>query len=200
MGKIIYLAAVVISSINWTVDASAQVPTNQSGLELIQTPSRNVAPDELEIYIQSVASKLLINGQLTDPFGLAQEPQKQGITGENEQQIQSPVSIPLADVIKLVPVNMVIPKQQTFRMGNREVKLGDTLPFTLNGAVVKTQVTEINSLRIAFKNVSTGEVAYRDLNSLPPGMSYGVTNKMIGKSPTAPDQPIELVVPDETKQ
>jgi hypothetical protein len=199
MGKIIHLA-IGLAALTWSVSASAQTPQSQQGSTSIETPSRNVAPMELESYIQSVAETFQIKDQTVDPFGLAQT-LKKGEIADPQAPTEAPqISMPLADVIKLVPVNMVIPKQQTFRMGNRDVKLGDTLPFTVNGAMVKTQVTEINSLRIAFKNVSTGEVAYRELNSLPPGMSYGVTNKMIGKSPTAPGQPIELVVPDETKQ
>ncbi|NJM39205.1 MAG: hypothetical protein HC845_15885 [Akkermansiaceae bacterium] len=145
------LTRIASALVFFVVPASAFAQPTQSPAETvsIETPSRNVPADQMGSYIASVAETLLMKGQAIDPFGLTQDPQQAGPT---EERVATDSRLPLADVIKLLPTNMMVnPKEQMFVMANRNVRLGDVLPFTVDGAMVKTQVTEITSQRITFK-------------------------------------------------
>ena len=166
-------------------------------------PSRQVGATELEPYVASISSTLLMRGRATDPFGQLQDPDAKPI-------IKAPVAgavkraapiqaTPFADIVGMIVVTTIMPGEKRFLIGTRSVKQGDQLPLSFRGRPIRVQVTEVTSRQIGFRNLDSGETAARKLDLLPAGMTPG--NNAItapGMVPDRPDAPIELEVANTT--
>jgi hypothetical protein len=165
------------------------------------TPSRQIGPAELEAYVTSLASVFSIKERVTDPFGQSQDPDaKPAITtpiASASQRIAPAQATPFADIVQLITVTTIMPREKRFLIGTRSIKLGDQIPVSFRGRQMRVLVTDVTSQQIAFKNLDNGETASRKLDMLPVGMNRG--NRGIsapGMTLDQPNAPIELESPD----
>lgn len=161
------------------------------------SPSRYVSDDDLDAYLDTLAATFSMRNRATDPFGLLQDPNAKPIvkatTAKPSRRIAPILATPFADIIKLIKVTTVMPKDKTFLVGTRSIKQGDQLPLTYRSKVIRVQVASVTSYLIEFRNLENGETAALKLNLLPTGMTPGTLSLTApGMTPTRPDAPIEL--------
>ena len=200
------------SALNFDPAPSTQVdPTPKSGKtvkpvpgalgEVDLTPSRLISPAEIESYLKSISSLFLMKSRELDPFGMAQDPEAEVVAKPSIFGSSTPVApkqiTPFSQIVPLIVVTTIMPREKMFLYGSRPFKQGDLIPLKYQGKALRVQITEVNSQQITFKNLDTGETASRRLNGLPAGMTPG------GKEPAIPgmtsdrtDSAIELDAAD----
>lgn len=164
------------------------------------TPSRFVGPSELPAYLEGQSSVFLARGRARDPFAQMQDPDAKPVvrvtkTANKPRQSSTQVT-PFSEIIRLIDVKVVMPKEQKFLLGNRQFGLGDIVPLRFRGKPLRAEVTEINARSINFRNSDTGETGTRTLDVLPAGMtpgSDGITAP--GMTRDSNDAPIDLDAP-----
>lgn len=160
-------------------------------------PSRLVSEEDLDSYLESLASTFSMRSRATDPFGQLQDPNaKPVVKASTAKTVRRAVQVqatPFADIVRLIKVTAIMPKDQCFLMGSRTVKQGDRLNLAYHGKNLRVDVTTVNSQQIEFLNLDNNETAAVKLNLLPAGMSRGTRGITApGMSPDRPDAPIEL--------
>ena len=161
------------------------------------TPSRYVGTAETESYVKTVAAAFSIRKRATDIFGQLQDPDAKPIvkapTPGALKRIAPVQATPLSEIVRLLVVTTIMPGEKKFLLGTRSVCQGDQLPLSFRGKELRVQVTEVTSRQIGFRNLDTGETAFRKLDMLPVGMtpgSRGITAP--GMVADSPNSPIEL--------
>lgn len=159
-------------------------------------PARYVSPDEREAYIKTIAATFAIRTQLTDPFCLYQDPATRPVIKAApvaKRGTSAVAATPLSEIVKLIKVTTVIPKENKFLIGMRAYQVNDTLALAYQGKTYNVQVSDVSSARIVFKNGETGETGHLPLDVMPPGMQRGLNNLSFpGIESSAPDAPLEL--------
>ena len=142
------------------------------------TPSRYVTPEDLESFVASMGAGLSIADRPTDPFGQYQDPNAKPVIRKtnNTPKRATPVykATPFSDVVSLIRVSTVMPAENKFLIGDREVLLGERIPVSFRGKDMSIEVVDVSSSEIRFRNIENGEAASLKLNLLPPGMTPGV--------------------------
>ena len=141
-------------------------------------PSRNVGASDMQSYVESIASIFQIRERERDSFGQSQDPDaKPVIKVAPEQKPKRPqpvLAVQFAEIIQKIVVTTIMPGEQRFLIGTRSVKRGDHLPLSFRGKQIRVQVTEVTAQQIGFRNLDTGEAAFRKLDMLPAGMTPGI--------------------------
>ena len=182
------------------VPAEAQV-TNPTPVAVAApastTPSRNISAAELKPYVDSVATVFLIRGRVRDSFGQNQDPDAKPVV-----KASAPLAIrrsapaqatPFADIVRLLNVTTIMPREKRFLIGSRSFKLGDVMPLNFRNKPIHVLITDVTSRQISFRNQDSGEVAVRKLDMLPAGMtagSHGISAP--GMVPDHSNAPIDL--------
>ena len=161
------------------------------------TPSRLVGPAEIESYLKSTSSLFLMKNRERDPFGMTQNPEAEPVARPSIFNNAAPVATkqvtPFSQIVPLIAVTTIMPRQKMFLYGSRPFKQGDLIPLKYQGKALRVLITEVGSQQITFKNLDTGETASRRLNGLPAGMTSGGKEPAIpGMTPDRTDSPIEL--------
>ena len=161
------------------------------------TPSRFVGSTEKETYLASMSAMFLIGSRERDPFGQSQDPDAKPIVKASgpKPRARTPQvqATPFSDIVRMIVVTTIMPKEKRFLIGTRSVKEGDQLPLLLRGRPIRVQVTSVSSREIGFTNLDSGEIASRKLDMLPPGMKAGHDGiNAPGMTPDRPNAPIEL--------
>lgn len=174
-----------------TTPAAKEVPPSDI------TQSRYVVDADLDVYVNSLLSVFSMRGRATDPFGQLQDPNAKPVVkntvAKPTRRVAPVQATPFADIIRLVKVTMVMPKEKCFLMGSRTIKQGDTLNLTYHGKSFRVEVSSVNSRQIEFRNLENSESASLKLNVLPVGISHGTRAITApGMIPDHPDSPIEL--------
>jgi hypothetical protein len=172
------------------------------------TPSRFVGEADLAAYVESYANVLSIRERTSDPFGQFQDPDAKPIvkpTVAKQTRRTAPLqATPFSDIIKLLQVTTIMPKEKRFLVGTRSIKQGDVIPLGFRGKNIKVEVASVSSQQIEFRNLENNETASLKLNLLPVGMTpgtHGITAP--GMVPDRPNATIELDpgnVPTENTQ
>lgn len=175
-------------------------PQRKAGAEagpVSTTPSRNIGAADLDAYLESMASVFLIKGRTRDSFGQMQDPDAKPIikvsTPVASQRKAAVQATPFADIVGYIVVTTIMPGEKRFLVGTRSFKQGGTIPITFRHKPLRVQITEVTSRQIGFRNLDTGETAFRKLDMLPVGMtpgSRGITAP--GMVADSPNSPIEL--------
>ncbi|RYD61754.1 MAG: hypothetical protein EOP83_16290 [Verrucomicrobiaceae bacterium] len=164
-------------------------------------PSRNVNPDEMVSYLDSVSSVFLSRTRVTDPFGQYQDPEARPAIQAVAKPGARPAPIkatPFADIIALIEINTIMPGTRSFLIKTRSVKQGEVLPLTFRSKAIRAQVVAVSARQIDFKNLDTGETASRKIDALPVGMTPGTNGiSAPGMVPDRPDAPILLEAGDD---
>jgi hypothetical protein len=181
-------AALAQSATNFDTKAltpDAPVPTETKVAKPVSTeagpgitiPSRKVGPAELEAYMASLSSVFMIRERTLDPFGMPQDPDAKPIikapVAGAVKRIAPILATPFPEIIQKIVVTTIMPGEKRFLVGTKSVKQGDQLPLLFRGKQIITQVIEVTSRQIVFKNLDNGEVATRQLDMLPVGMTPG---------------------------
>lgn len=162
------------------------------------TPSRYVTPEDRDAYVSSMYASLLITNHATDSFGQFQDPNAKPVIRKAVKKAprRAPVYKPTAfsDIVSLIRVSTVMPAEDKFLIGDREIRLGQQIPVSFRGKEMKIEVVGVSSEEVRFRNIETGESAPLKLNLLPPGMSPGVGGLMTapGMVPQDSRAPIRL--------
>jgi len=152
---------------------------------------------ELDAYLESLSAMLSMRDRATDPFGQLQDPNAKPVvkptatrTVHRVVQVQA---TPFSDIVRLIKVTAVMPKDKCFLMGSRTIKQGDHINLAFHGKTLRVEVAAVNSQQIDFLNLDNNESASVKLNVLPTGMSRGTRGITApGMTPDRPDAPIDL--------
>jgi hypothetical protein len=164
----------------------------------IPTPSRLVGPGELNAYVASLSSIFSMKSRDNDPFGQAQDSDAKPIiktVATANRRVPQLQATPFSDIVRMIVVTTIMPKEKRFLVGTRSIGQGDRFPLTFRGKLIHIEVTEVSSREIAFRDLDSGETATRELDMLPAGMTpgnRGITAR--GMVPDRPDAPLELDV------
>jgi hypothetical protein len=178
--------------------ASTKKIATEAGPVGITTPSRLVGPAELDAYVASLGAMFSMKSRETDPFGQAQDPNAKPViktVAKATQRAPQLQATPFSDIIRMIVVTTIMPKEKRFLVGTRSIAQGDRIPLTFRGKQIQVEVTEVSSREIAFRNLDNGETATRKLDMLPAGMTpgnRGITAR--GMVPDRPNAPLELDV------
>jgi hypothetical protein len=178
-------------------------PARQEAGPVNVTPSRQVATAELESYITSLSSVFMARSRAFDPFGQTQDPDAKPIikapVAGAVRRIAPILATPFPEIIQKIVVTTIMPGEKRFLVGTKSFKQGDQIPLLFRGKPIRTQVTEVTSRQITFRNLDNGEIATRKLDMLPVGMtpgSHGISAP--GMSQDRPNAPIELDTGDSS--
>ncbi|MEO5913027.1 MAG: hypothetical protein ABIS50_02260 [Luteolibacter sp.] len=165
-------------------------------------PSRYVGSAELEAYLGSLSSVFAARGREKDPFGHFQDPDSTPVVKNTVAKVSRSApakATPLSEIIQLITITTIMPRDNSFLVGTRLVKQGEEIALIWRGKHIRVQVTDVTSRMIAFRNAETGETGTRQLDMLPPGMRAGNGSEGIqapGMVPDRPNAPIELETGD----
>lgn len=180
--------------------ASGAKPASPEAAPVTTTPSRNIAPDDMDAYLVSMSAVFMSRERATDPFGHLQDPDARPVIKTPLAQANRPAAIqavPFEEIIRLIKINAIMPGEKRFLIGTRTIRKGDQIPLIHRNRQIRAQVIDVTSKQIDFRNLDTGETASRVLDILPAGMtpgSNGITAP--GMTLDQPNAPIELETGD----
>ena len=163
-----------------------------------EKPSRYVNgkdANELAAYLESKTSVFTVKKRVTDPFGLAQDPDRPiikppTVDPKGPRTITKIPVTPFSDIIRLLKVTTIMPMEKRFLIGNKSYGQGQRFAVSFRSKNIDVEVISVSSRQITFRNVESGETASIDLNLLPPGVFRGNGNitapGMIRETPNAP--------------
>lgn len=160
-------------------------------------PSRYVNEEDCDDYVKSLSAVFSMRVRATDPFGQLQDPNAKPIikstAAKTTRRITQVQATPFSDIIKLIKVTTIMPKEQCFLMGTRSIHQGDRIPLLYRSKNIRVEVSSVSSNKIEFRNLENGESASLQLNLLPTGMTPGSgAIATPGMAPDRTDAPIEL--------
>lgn len=182
-------------------EPAAEAPANEATQpvnprDLAATPSRNVAPEQMKSYVESIAAVFSMRNRAGDPFGLLQDPDAKPVIKPKlavTRKYEPIKATPFSDIVGLIKVTIVLPAERAFLIGNRRVNQGDRLPITFRGKNTMIEVADVGPQKIEFRNLENGETATLALNLMPAGMRPGADGiDAPGMQPDNPNAPINL--------
>jgi len=161
------------------------------------TPSRFITEENLAGYVSALTAQVSMRGRATDPFGQYQDPDAKPIiratVTKTSHRVAPVLATPFSDIIRLIKVTTVMPKDKRFLVGTRSIHQGDCIPLNHHGKTIRVEVASVTSHQIEFRNLDNNETAALKLDLLPAGMTPG--SRLLstpGMIPERPDSPIEL--------
>lgn len=175
----------------------ATVATTKEAAPSNLKPSRFIDEDDIAAYIASLSATFSMRERATDPFGQLQDPDAKPVikaTIAKPTRRAAPVqAVPFSDIVRLIKVTTVMPREKRFLMGTRSVQQGEHIALAFRGKTLRVAVTAVSSSQIEFRNLENGETAAMPLNLLPPGMTPGTHSITApGMVPDRSEAPIEL--------
>ena len=133
----------------------------------------------------------------TDPFGQLQDPNAKPVikaSAAKPTRRAAPIqATPFSDIIRLIKVTTIMPKEKRFLVGTRSIKQGDRIPLSFRGKKIHVEVSSVTPLQIEFRNLDNNESAALNINLLPTGMTPGTGGITApGMLPDRPESPLEL--------
>jgi hypothetical protein len=165
-------------------------------------PSR-YAGDNLKAYVESLAKQFSSGTRVTDPFGQPQDPEAKVVAkpttpGKIKPRFTPAAPIALSEVVSQIPITMVKPKTKSFSVDGREFHVGDKLPINFRNTQIQTEITEVSSSRVVFRNVDTKEIGIHTFARLPEGITRGGKKAPAvppGMTPANRNAPLEIDTP-----
>lgn len=177
-----------------TTDGNAQKKLPAPG-PVDSQPSR-FAGQDVEPYILARSAVFSMRNRPTDPFGLFQDPNAKQVIRQQIANLPSKRQtalppVPLADIVKLIPVSTIMPGERKFLVGVRSFSEGDEFPMIFQSKRMLMKILKVDARRILFLNVETGDKASLEAGILPPGMIAG-GDKMKPPGMVSPDENLPL--------
>ncbi|MBN8460505.1 MAG: hypothetical protein J0M04_21965 [Verrucomicrobia bacterium] len=163
-------------------------------------PSRYAGEDP-DAYAAELAKRLAIANRETDAFCQPQDPDAKPVTKivsakTKPRTTTAEPQAPLSDIVSQIKVTTIMPKDKRFFVNDRSFGVGDKIPLNYRNKTIRTQITEVSSSRIVFRNTESGEVGVLKLNLLPAGMTRGTKGITApGMTPADPNAPLEIDSP-----
>jgi hypothetical protein len=165
-------------------------------------PSRYVG-DDLKAYVESLAKQFSSGTRVTDPFGQPQDPDakvvtKPTTTAKITRRVAPVAPTALSEIVSQIPITMVKPKTKSFSVDGREFHVGDKLPINFRNTQIQTEITEVSSSRVVFRNVDTKEIGIHTFARLPEGITRGGKKAPAvppGMTPANRNAPLEIDAP-----
>ena len=154
---------------------SPEAPSTETGAAaaVMVQPSRLIAGspgDQVEL----LRARIAINAKERGPFGLNQDPGKQGSVFKlPPRRLAKQVKTPFVDVVKAVPVAAVFPSEQEFLVGSRTIRTGDKFPLVVRDQKITVRVESVRAQGVVFKDLKSGEIATKRLDMIPDGVTPG---------------------------
>jgi len=194
----------------WIIATAPLAAKSPSATAAKTAPATAVAPDpnapppsryagaDLEAYVANLTAQFEIRNRATDVFGQLQDPNAKPVV--KPKVARTPIrrtttepAKPLSSIVDQIEVTTVMPKSKRFLVGNRSIAQGEKLTISHRGKQIQTQIMEVSSQKIVFKELETGEVAVRQLKILPQGMTLGTRGVTApGMSPANANAPLEV--------
>ena len=180
--------------------ARTAVPANAAKTaEPVIQPSRYAGEDP-DAYAAELAKRLAIANRESDPFCQPQDPDAKPVTkivsAKTPRRTTKEPQAPLSDIVSQIKVTTIMPKDKRFFVNDRSFGVGDKIPLKYNNKSIRTQITEVSSSPIVFRNIESGEIGILKLNLLPAGMTRGTKGITApGMTPADPDAPLEIDSP-----
>lgn len=172
--------------------AAESAPAPESPEPDLQAPATRFLADDLDGHLVTLKRRLAINKQERGPFGLFQVPGKTPIV---ENRINKMIKkTPFTDYIDQVELSVVNVRDQEFLVGARIFRLGQVFPIVRGTERISVRVEKIASNEVAFRNMKTGEIAKKSLNTAPRGVTAEAELNIPGIVPLggAEAQPLRL--------
>lgn len=173
-------------------------PVEAVNKQVANQPSRYAGGD-VGTYVDTLSKIFSIRSRTSDPFGQLQDPStkpvKPKISPNNPAaRVAAIPNTPYSEIVSQIRVTTVIPAEGRFLVGTRSFSTGDRFPIAFRGKNYQTQVAEVTSTRIVFRNVENSETGVLKLDMMPPGMSRGGGNQITapGMQPARADAPLEI--------
>ena len=162
-----------------------------------ESPSRYVEETDLATYVASRSTVFSMRDRATDPFGRLQDPDAKPVikiaAAKSSHRASAVQTTPFSDIVRLIKVTTVMPKEKRFLVGNRAIKEGDSIPLAFRGKNIRVAVSSVTSRQIEFRNLENGETASLKFNGPPSGMTPGTSGITApGMVPDRPNSPLEL--------
>jgi hypothetical protein len=176
---------------------TSSTPTPKQTKQSNVTPSRYISEENLDAYLAFLTTTFSMSKRATDPFGLVQDPNAKPIiktsVTKQSRRVAPIKATPFAEIIKLIKVTTIMPKDKCFLIGTRSIKQGDRIPLAFRSKNINVEVTLVTSRQIVFLNLENNETAALELNMLPVGMTPGTRGITTpGMAPDRPNAPLEL--------
>lgn len=160
-------------------------------------PSRYINEENLPSYCATLTAAFSMRNRETDPFGQLQDPNAKPVIkspiAQNTRRIAPAQATPFSDIIRMIKVTTIMPREKQFLVGTRSIKQGDRIPLVFRGKTIQIEVVSVQSHQIDMRNIENGETASLKIRMLPPGMTPGNHNITApGMVPDRPNAPIDL--------
>jgi len=177
--------------------ASKNPATTPKDPDPLSNPSRFVAEENVTSYVTAIAAKFSMRARTTDPFGQLQDPEAKRIikttVAKTSHRVAPIQATPFAEIVRLIKVTTIMPKERCFLIGTRAIHQGDRIPLNFRGKTLHVEVTAVTSHLIELRNLDNNETATLKLDLLPAGMTAGSHLLTApGMVPDRPDSPVEL--------
>lgn len=181
--------------------ATAARPANSTPMVALDPnapPASRYAGADIEAYVAKLTGQFEIRNRASDVFGQFQDPNakpivKPSVARKPVRHFTAEPTKPLSSILAQIEVTTVMPKSKRFLVGNRSIAQGEKLTLSHRGKQIQTQVMEVSSRKIVFKDLETGEIAVRQLKILPQGMTLGTRGiTALGMTPADSNAPLEV--------
>lgn len=189
-------------------DPKAAAPAPNSTAPVSITPSRYVGEADMEAYLQSLSAVFSMRERATDPFGQLQDPDAKPVvktTVAKATRRPTPVqSFPFSDIINMIKINTVMPKEKQFLVGTRSFREGGRMALTFRMKNIAVEILSVTARQIDFRNLESGETASLKINLLPVGMTPGTSGitapGMVKDQQNAPIELDSIISPEDPEQ
>lgn len=166
-----------------TTEVASDTSGDSSAPGLVDPEPSRFAGDEIEAYVAARAALLSMRDRAVGPFGLFQDPTIQPIVKQADSELPSRrqaalPAVPLLDIVKLIRVTTVMPREKMFLVGVRKFREGDEFPLEYQNKTLQIRVIDVTANKIRFRDMKTGEDAALETGILPPGMIIGGDREM----------------------
>lgn len=131
----------------------------------------------MDAYLAEVSAAFSIRTRTTDPFGQLQDPDAKPIikptVAKATRRAPVPQAFPFQDIINMIRVNTVMPKDKRFLIGTRSFRQGERMALNFRMKNLQVEILAVSARRILFRNVESGETASLQMELLPVGMVPG---------------------------
>ncbi len=179
-------ATFLILSLTISLLAAKEPDAAASPAESVSSPARFLAGD-LQDRIANMKKRLSIASSERGPFGLYQNPGRTPVISHVAKETRK---TPFSEFINGIKISVINLREKEFLVGARMFRLGQVFPIIRGGERLSVRVEAVESSRVTFRNLQTGEIALLRLEVLPNGITasagqfvvQGVTSRARGEA------------------
>lgn len=149
-----------------------------SEMERLKSKPSRYAIGNVDLFILAHSSELAMRDRATDPFGLYQDPKakpkiKNPSSLSPNRRLSALPPVSLSEIIKLIKVTTIMPKEKQFLVEGRLFKESEEFPLVFQGRTKRMKVLGVSATHIIFQDLDSSEEASLKIEVLPEGMKFG---------------------------